>query len=38
MEYYYVYRLPGQPSYGEAGETFHPLEPLEVRLTIAKPF
>ena len=38
MEYYYVYRLPGQPDYGEAGETFHPLEPISARLTVGKIF
>ena len=38
MEYYYIYRLANQPSYGEAGETFHALDPLSVRLTVGKSF
>lgn len=38
MQYWYVDRLPGEPSYGEADIHFHPLEPLTVRLTIAKQF
>ncbi len=38
MEYWYVDRLPGEPSYGQADIHFHPLEPTTARLTIAKMF
>jgi outer membrane receptor protein involved in Fe transport len=38
MTYYYVYRLAGQPDAGQAGETFHPLEPISVRLTVGRTF
>jgi len=38
MEYWYVDRLPGEPSYGEADLHFHPLEPFSARFTIAKTF
>jgi hypothetical protein len=38
MEYFYVDRLPGEPTYGQADLHFHPLEPISGRLTIAKSF
>jgi outer membrane receptor protein involved in Fe transport len=38
MEYWYVDRLPGEPLYGEADIHIHPLEPISVRLTVAKDF
>lgn len=38
MEYWYVDCLPGEPSYGQADVHFHPMEPFEGRLTIAKIF
>jgi hypothetical protein len=38
MEYWYVDRLPGEPSYGQADLHFHPMEPLTARFTIAKMF
>jgi TonB dependent receptor/TonB-dependent Receptor Plug Domain len=38
MEYWYVDRLPGEPAYGAADIHIHPLEPLSVRLTVAKEF
>jgi hypothetical protein len=38
MEYWYVDRLPGEPSYGVADIHLHPLEPLSARWTIAKQF
>lgn len=37
MEYYYVYQLQGAAA-PEAGETFHPLEPISWRLTVGKTF
>jgi hypothetical protein len=37
-EFWYLYRLPGQPADGEPGVTFHPLEPFSVRFTISKMF
>jgi outer membrane receptor protein involved in Fe transport len=36
MEYWYVDRLPGEPSDGVADVHFHPLEPISARLTISK--
>ena len=36
MEYWYVDRLPGEPSEGVADVHFHPLEPISARLTISK--
>jgi len=36
MEYWYVDRLPGEPSEGVADLHFHPLEPISARLTISK--
>jgi hypothetical protein len=38
MEYWYVDRLPGEPAYGVADLHIHPLEPISVRLTVAKDF
>jgi len=38
MEYWYVDRLPGEPSYGVADIHIHPMEPITARLTIAKIF
>jgi TonB dependent receptor/TonB-dependent Receptor Plug Domain len=38
MEYWYVDRLPGEPSYGVADLHFHPLEPISARFTISKVF
>jgi outer membrane receptor protein involved in Fe transport len=38
MEYWYVDRLPGEAAYGVADLHFHPLEPISVRLTVAKNF
>ncbi len=38
MEYWYVDRLPGEPSYGEADIHFHPMEPTTARFMIAKMF
>lgn len=28
MEYWYVDRLPGEPSYGQADVHFHPMQPF----------
>jgi outer membrane receptor protein involved in Fe transport len=38
MEYWYVDRLPGEPSTGVADLHFHPLEPISARLSIGKVF
>ena len=38
MEYWYVDRLPGEPAVGVADVHVHPLEPISVRLTLAKRF
>lgn len=38
MEYWYVDRLPGESSYGQADVHFRPMEPFEGRLTIGKIF
>jgi outer membrane receptor protein involved in Fe transport len=38
IDYYYVSRLPGEPPDGVADRHFHPVEPLAVRLTLAKAF
>ena len=38
MEYYYIDRLPGEPTGGQADIHFHPLEPLSGRVTITKLF
>ncbi len=38
MEYWYVDRLQGEPSYGAADLHSHPLEPISARLTLAKRF
>ncbi len=38
IDYYYASRLPGEPAEGVADRHFHPIEPLAVRLTLAKAF
>jgi hypothetical protein len=38
IDYYYVSRLPGEPAEGVADRHFHPVEPLALRLTLAKAF
>ena len=38
MEYFYVDRLPGEPSYGIADLHLHPLEPISARITVSKTF
>jgi len=38
IDYFYTSRLPGEPAGGVADRHFHPLEPLAVRLTLAKAF
>jgi hypothetical protein len=38
MEYWYIDRLPGEPSAGVADVHIHPLEPLSFRVTLAKKF
>jgi outer membrane receptor protein involved in Fe transport len=38
MEYFYVDRLPGEPSEGIADLHFHPLEPISARITVSKTF
>lgn len=38
IDYYYVSRLPGEAAQGVADRHFHPVEPLAVRLTLAKAF
>jgi TonB-dependent receptor-like protein len=38
IDYYYVSRLPGEPVEGVADRHFHPVEPLALRLTLAKAF
>jgi hypothetical protein len=38
IDYYYTSRLPGEPAAGVADRHFHPVEPLAVRLTLAKAF
>jgi outer membrane receptor protein involved in Fe transport len=38
IEYYYLSRLPGEPSDGVADRHIHPAEPLAVRLTLAGRF
>jgi hypothetical protein len=37
-EYWYQYRLPGQPPDGETGYVVHPSEPLELRISITERF
>jgi outer membrane receptor protein involved in Fe transport len=38
MEYWYVDRLPGEPAAGIADVHVHPLEPISIRVTLAKNF
>jgi outer membrane receptor protein involved in Fe transport len=38
MQYWYVDRLPGEPTAGEADVHIHPLEPISARFTISKRF
>ncbi len=38
MEYWYVDRLQGEPTYGTADLHVHPLEPISFRLTVSKTF
>ena len=38
MEYWYVDRLPGEPAAGISDVHVHPLEPLSIRVTLAKSF
>jgi TonB dependent receptor/TonB-dependent Receptor Plug Domain len=38
MQYWYVDRLPGEPAGGVADVHVHPLEPISLRLTVAKTF
>jgi len=38
MEYWYVDRLPGEPVTGIADVHVHPLEPISLRITVAKSF
>jgi hypothetical protein len=38
MEYWYVDRLPGEPAVGTSDVHVHPLEPLSIRVTLAKSF
>ncbi|MHB8477439.1 MAG: TonB-dependent receptor [Steroidobacteraceae bacterium] len=38
MEYWYVDRLPGEPAAGTSDVHVHPLEPLSIRVTLAKSF
>lgn len=38
IDYYYASRLPGEATEGVADRHFHPVEPLAVRLTLAKAF
>jgi hypothetical protein len=38
MEYWYVERLPGEPVGGIADVHMHPLEPISLRITVAKSF
>ncbi|MCA0301399.1 MAG: TonB-dependent receptor [Proteobacteria bacterium] len=38
IDYFYTSRLPGEPAGGVADRHFHPLEPLALRLTLAKAF
>jgi outer membrane receptor protein involved in Fe transport len=38
IEYYYTYRLPGQPAAGVSGKVIHPAEPLEIRASIEARF
>jgi len=38
MEYWYVDRLPGEPITGIADVHVHPLEPISLRITVAKSF
>lgn len=37
-EYYYQYRLAGQPPAGETGYVVHPSEPLEIRFSVTERF
>lgn len=38
IDYYYTSRLPGEAAEGGAERYFHPIEPLAIRLTLAKAF
>lgn len=38
IEYYYTYRLQGQPAAGETGKVVHPAEPFELRITLTARF
>jgi outer membrane receptor protein involved in Fe transport len=38
MEYWYIDRLPGEPAVGVADLHVHPLEPISLRLTLARKF
>lgn len=38
IEYYYNYRLPGQPAGGASGKVIHPAEPLEFRVSLEARF
>jgi hypothetical protein len=38
ITYFYVSRLPGEPIEGVGDRHFHPVEPLNIRLTVAGRF
>ncbi len=35
IDYYYVSRLPGEPAAGVGDQHFHPVEPRQLRVSVA---